>query len=223
MSFPVTRFLPALLAVAMLVLPVRSQRPYANPAEPAPYVVYQGIGDLLEERAARVCFVYGVAENCWNAGGGITEVNAEPITLPSGHRLILVNSLLMEGSGGTVFLSLLDEQNQLPVNLLPRVELTSASKGTWGSWQIEGFSSMPVIATADPVLDEDEGRATAHRYAIRAYTFEEKTARYVQRFAYTSSRKYEGSDDVLAMERQAATAMLPDAMAMAMLPGTREN
>ena len=72
MSFPVTRFLPALLAVAMLVLPVRSQRPYANPAEPAPYVVYQGIGDLLEERAARVCFVYGVAENCWNAGGGIT-------------------------------------------------------------------------------------------------------------------------------------------------------
>jgi hypothetical protein len=182
-------FLPAFLLFVILTIPACKQKAppaiQAIPAHPAPYKVYQGRVDIGEEKGGRVCFIYGKAEHCWNAEDGFSEVKAKPIKLSSGRRLILVSALSMEGSDGTIDLALLDEQNQQPVNLLPKVEITSANSGQWEHWEIENLSPMPVIAIANNLWDDDsnisnaEASANAHRYRIMAYTYDASAAKYI--------------------------------------------
>jgi hypothetical protein len=186
----------------------------AIPAHPAPYKVYQGVGDIGEEKGGRVCFVYGKEEHCWNAEDGFSEVKAKSIKLRTGRRLILVNSLSIGGSDGSIDLALLNEQNQQPVNLLPKAEITSANSGQWDDWEIENLSPMPIILIANNMWDDDnfismaESRANAHRYTITAYTFDVAAAKYIQRFEYESSNKYSGDKDVLALEKPTILARL---------------
>lgn len=209
--------LPAVLTSTLLSTSVYAQKAPASNTSPTPYKVYQGSGNIMEEKGARVCFVYGNAEHCWNAGDYISEVTAKPITLLSGHRLILVTALSMGGSDGTIYLALLDEQNQQPVNLLPKAEITSANSGQWDDWEIENLSPMPIILIANNMWDDDifisaaESRANAHRYGITAYTYDAAAAKYIQRFEYESSKKYPGGVNVIASEKQTILAMLKGA------------
>jgi hypothetical protein len=222
MSLQYRQFLLTFLIFAFL--PITSCKPktptsthtatQALPAHPAPYKVYQGIGDIGEEKGGRVCFVYGKAEHCWNADYGFSEVKAKPIMLPSRSRLILVNALSMGGSDGTIDLALLDEQNQQPVNLLPKSEITSANSGQWDDWEIESVSPLPIIVIANNLWDDDifisnaDSRANAHRYGITVYTYDATSAKYIQRFEYKSNNKYAGDKDVLALEKPIILARL---------------
>jgi hypothetical protein len=172
------------------------------PTTQTPYKVYQGVQSPIDYKGARVCFVYGIAEHCWNAGDDISEVTAKPIKLASGRRLILVSALSMGGSDGTIDLALLDEQNQQPVNLLPSAEI---------------ISPMPIILTANTVWRADgnisnaEDRALAHQYAITVYTYYAAAAQYNQQFDYVTSRKYPGGKDVIALEKITILAKLKSA------------
>ncbi|MFZ1084622.1 MAG: hypothetical protein WAN35_06640 [Terracidiphilus sp.] len=183
---------------------------------PAPYKVYQGTGEFGEEKGGRVCFIYGNAEHCWNAGDGFNEVKAKPIKLPSGGRLLLVTALSMGGSDGTLDLALLDEQNQQPVNLLPRIELDSANAGQWDDLLIEDFSAMPIIVSADPVWSDDhitntEDRGRYHQFALKAYFYDKATGRYTGPIRYLTSRKYSSSKNVIALEKPNILAVLKGA------------
>jgi hypothetical protein len=177
------------------------------PIDQTPYKVYQGIGDIGEQKGGRVCLDYGKDEHCWNAEDGFSEVRAKPIKLSSGRRLIMVSALSMGGSDGTIDLALLDEQNQQPVNLLPPVDIESANAGDWDTWQIENISPMPIILIADPVWSDNsnisnaEDRALAHQYGITVYTYDAAAARYIQQIDYVTSRKYHDDKDVLASEK----------------------
>jgi hypothetical protein len=232
------RFLSPVLMAALLSIPACKQKvpavqadhtPYGNhqdtgnikasgmPTTQTPYKVYQGVQSPIDYKGARVCFVYGIAEHCWNAGDDISEVTAKPIKLASGRRLILVSALSMGGSDGTIDLALLDEQNQQPVNLLPSAEITSANSGQWDDWQIESISPMPIILTANTVWRADgnisnaEDRALAHQYAITVYTYYAAAAQYNQQFDYVTSRKYPGGKDVIALEKITILAKLKSA------------
>jgi len=195
----------------------QAQTPHKAPAAqaaPAEYKVYQGVQSPIDYdyKGARVCFVYGKEEHCWNAGDGFSEVTAKPIKLRSGRRLILVTALTMGGSDGTIDLVLLDEQNQQPVNLLPEVELDSANAGQWDDLLIEDLSPMPIILSADPVWSADisnaEDRGRAHQFAITAYYYDQATARYTGPVNFMTSRKYSGGEDVLELEKPNIMSML---------------
>ena len=225
-------FLLPVLIVALLCLPGCKQKApsatmaaemlhnaqptQAAPILPAPYKVYQGVGNIGEEKGGRVCFIYGKDEHCWNAGDGFSEIKAKPIKLPSGGRLLLVTALSMGGSDGTLDLVLLDERNQQPVNLLPQVELDSANAGQWDDLLIENLSSMPIIVNADPVWSDDnisnaEDRGRAHQFAITAYFYDKATARYSGPIYYVTNRRYSSGEDVIALEKPNLMAMLKGA------------
>jgi hypothetical protein len=70
---------------------------------------------------------------------------------------------------------------------------------------------MPIIVTSDPVWGDDETRADAHQYRIKAYTINAKNSEYIQRFEYESSNKYPGDKDVLALEKPTILARLKGA------------
>jgi hypothetical protein len=177
------------------------------PLHPTPYKVYQGVGDLGEEKGGRVCLLYGKEEHCWNAGDGFSEMTDKSINLRSGRRLILVSAQSKGGSDGVIDLALLDEQNEQPVNLLPSAEISSANSGQWDYWQIENISPMPIILIANTVWSDDtnvsnaEDRKAAHQFKITAYAYDAAASRYIQRFEYESSKKYLG-EDVIALEKQ---------------------
>jgi len=198
------RLLLPVLTISLLSISACRQKTLttnASLANPTPFSIYQGTGNIGEERGGRACFVYGKEEHCWNAGDGFSEVKAEPIELPSGGRLVLVSALSMGGSDGTISLALLEERNRQPVNLLPHVEISSSNDGEWDHWQIGDLSPMPVIVTADPVWGDGETRSSTHQYRIEAYTYEDKSSTYIQRFQYQSSRKYSGGRDVITLEK----------------------
>jgi predicted small lipoprotein YifL len=184
-----------------------------RPTTQTPYKVYQGVGDIGEQKGGRVCFVYGKDEHCWNAEDGFSEVKAKPINLSSGRRLILVSALSMGGSDGTIDLALIEEQNRQPVNLLQQVEIASANAGQWDDWLIEDISPMPIILIAEPEWSADsnisnaEERALAHQYGITVYTYYTATAQYGERFSYVTSRKYDRGD-VIALEKTTILAKL---------------
>ena len=208
MSLLLLIFLPPLFALAQLSALLRAEKAPSTTARPVRYTIHQGVGNLMEEKGARVCFVHKNGERCWEAGDGISEVTAKPIDLLSGRRLLLVTALSMGGSDGTIFLALLDEQNQRPVNLLPSAEISSANEGQWDCWQLEDVSQMPVILTADPVWGDEETRASAHLYKIKAYTYDVAISKYIQKLEYKSREKYSGGKDVIAMEKQTVIARL---------------
>lgn len=203
-----------ILAITPLVLSACKGQAPARPAVPAPFKVYQGTGDIGEEKGGRVCFVYGKIENCWSAEDGFSDVRAKPIKLPSGGRLLLVSALSMGGSDGTIDLALLDERDQQPVNILPTAEISSANSGQWDHWQIESLSPMPIILTANVIWNDDsslsnaEARAAAHQYQITVYTYKAKTLKYTQRLDYTTRRKYPSDKDVIELEKPIIIAML---------------
>jgi len=205
------------LIAAFLPMPLCAQKAPASNTSPNPYKVYQGAGNIGEEKGGRVCFAYGKAEHCWNARDGYSDVTAKPIILASGRRLILVTAISMGASDGTMDLVLLDEHNQQPVNLLPPVEITSANSGQWSDWQIENLSPMPIIIIANNLWDDDnftsnaESRAKAHHFEISGYTYDAATLKYKQRFEYESSNKYPGGKDVIALEKQTILARLKGA------------
>ena len=213
MSFHRFRLLFLFLMVTPLPLTSFAQRAAAVNAALTPYKVYQGGGNIGEEKGGRVCFVYGLAEHCWNAEDGFSEIEAKPIKLPSGGRLLLVTALSLGGSDGTLDLVLLDEQNQQPMNLLPHVELASANAGLWEYWQMENLSPMPIIVTADPVWSDDnvsnaEEGSHSHEFAINAYFFDKATVQYIDQVNYVTSRKYSGGNDVILLEKPTIIAKL---------------
>ena len=113
-------------------------------------------------------------------------------------------------------LVLLDEQNQQPVNLLPKVELDSANAGQWDDLLIENLSPMPIIVNANPVWSDDnisnaEDRRRAHQFAITAYFYDKVTARYTGPINYVTSRKYSNGQDVIALEKPNIMAILKGA------------
>ncbi|MGP8225708.1 MAG: hypothetical protein ACLQGT_06090 [Terracidiphilus sp.] len=213
------RLLSAACIFALLSLSACKQKAPATlaaSAHPAPYKIYQGVGNIGEEKGGRVCFVYGKAEHCWNAGVEVSEVKAKPIKLPNGGRLLLVTALSMGGSDGTLDLVLLDEQNQQPVNLLPQVQLDSANAGQWEDLLSENLSPMPIIVKADPVWSDDnisnaEDRGRVHQFTITAYYYDKVTARYTGPVNYVTSRKYSDGEDVIALEKPNIMAMLKGA------------
>ncbi len=212
MRFKHLRFLSSVLIAALLPLYFCAQNKQSSQTSPTPYKVYQGTGNIGEEKGGRVCFIYGKEEHCWNVGDYFSEVTAKPVMLPSGRRLILVTALSMGGSDGTIDLALLDEQNQQPVNLLPSVEITSANSGQWDEWQIQSLSPMPIILIANNLWDDDsfisnaESRAKVHHFEITAYFFDAAISKYKQRFEYKSSNKYSSGEDVIALEKQTILA-----------------
>jgi hypothetical protein len=79
------------------------------------------------------------------------------------------------------------------VNLLPKVELSNVSE--YELWNLNQFSSLPVLATADFDWEGKEPHFGAHHYHIGVYVFDPKSVSYRQVVRYITGKKYPGFDE----------------------------
>ena len=144
------------------------------------------------------------------------EPKAKAVGRLDGKELTLFTAMFSGcGSGTLTYFSLLAVRDSEFVNLLPKVELTNHESDA-ELWSLPHYSSLPVLVTADFIWDykameksnySEETHFAHQRYKIRAYVFDVKSDRYIQKVHYETTKKYPGLDDadeiqVLDTERQ---------------------
>lgn len=146
--------------------------------------------------AARVC-LGASAKHCYAAPSDRNyifsmEPAARTIGQIGGQPLILFSALFTGcGSGTLTSYSLLTVRNGDFVSLLPKLELTNVSEHR--IWNLPQISNLPILASADFIWDLDkETHFESHRYRIKAFVFEPKSGRYIERVNFDTSRKYSG-------------------------------
>lgn len=174
----------------------------------------------LPTSPARICIGSGGTGNCFAPASTKNYIfgldpKAVQIGRIGGAPVVLFSATFSGcGSGTLTDYSILSVKHGGFVSLAPAIRLTSQSE--YKVWGLPDISPYPVFATADFIWDfqameksggDAETHFAEHRYRIRAYVFDPKDQRYVEKVSFDTGGKYKGLDEVdqinvLEAERQ---------------------
>ncbi|HLO66371.1 MAG TPA: hypothetical protein VK188_05090 [Holophaga sp.] len=166
------------------------------PTSAARLLVYRGGRPVLHEPPP--------ADPPFGADGRVQTWEAGP-----GPRLYLFSAVSHAGgSGGTVYLALLQDHPEGLLELMPGITFSTLSEFRF--LRDPARPEAPVVAVAEAIWASGEAHFGNHRQRIKAFAQDPATGRYALRADYTTTRKYpsEGDGRVLAAEGRTLLARL---------------
>lgn len=171
--------------------PYRIVAPYAKadfPSKPA---------RLCLLNAPRTCYkLDSIRDGSFTKGEVVNfgrAPRAERHELSDGGSLVLFMASSGGGSGTTFRLALLRYSTTGSLDdLLPRTLVDNQSD--YALWEEPNLSSMPILLTADFLWGAMEAHYGDHRYTVRAYRYDEPSAKYEPVLRYVTKHKYPSAD-----------------------------